>query len=186
VARARPDAGDATLFVSFTAQARPLAIEATLHALDARRELVDDGAVKLVIHDVSAQPPTSALVLGAAKFAGHVLQLPATSLTEAAFGIRIRSAIATSPAEGTREVTVLARLGVRGAAPIVLERIEIVGALGIVVRGARAVLCGGAGDVRPLTVQFPGYPGSTVDAGTIAPATAVRGEGDDLCVSVMF
>jgi hypothetical protein len=36
-----PSTGDGTIFIGFTAQARPIAIEATRHAIDAAGELVE-------------------------------------------------------------------------------------------------------------------------------------------------
>jgi hypothetical protein len=123
------------------------------------------------------------LVLGAEKSAGHVVHVPKV---DGAFGVRLRSAIATYPIEGTGEVPLLARLGVRGGAPIPIEKIEVIGTRGVTIRGARAWLCGGKGDDTPLTLVFPGYPASTTDAGTIDPTTVTRGDGDDLCVNVLF
>ncbi|MFI5300738.1 MAG: hypothetical protein ACHREM_21865 [Polyangiales bacterium] len=176
-------ASEATIFVAFTAQSRPLAIEATLHSLDASRALVEAGATKLAIDDVNQRPSTAALVLGAEKSSGHSIRVPHV---DGAFGVRLRSAIATYPVEGAGEVPLIARLGVRNGAPIVIERIEVVGTRGVTIRGARAWLCGGKGDDTPLTLVFPGYPPSTTDAGTVPPASVTRGEGDDLCVNVLF
>ncbi|MBI2393550.1 MAG: hypothetical protein HYV09_28480 [Deltaproteobacteria bacterium] len=175
-------AGDPTLFVAFTAQARPLAIEATRHALGATGALVEAGATKVEIIDVFVRPKTAAVVLGPPAQAGHVLRLPRDG---APFGLRLRSAIATHElASPTRTVSILARLGVRGLGPMPVEAIEIGAMLGATIRGARATYCGPGADPRPLTVSFPGYPSSP--AGTIAPSTATRTNDDDLCVDVLI
>lgn len=177
-------AGEPTLFVAFTAQARPLAIEATKHALDASGALVEAGATKLEIIDVNQRPKTAALLLGPAQQSGHVVRLPRDG---APFGLRLRSAIATHEIEApTKTVSILARLGVRDAAPMPLERIEIGARMGASLRGARATFCGKGADPRPLTVIFPGYPSSPADAGTIVPTAAVRTAEDDLCVDVLL
>jgi len=173
-------AGDPTVFVAFTAQARPLAIEATRHTLDDAGRLVDAGATSVVIIDLSVRPATAALVLGPANGAGHVIRLPKG---DAPFGLRIRSAIPTTT--GAKEISLLARLGVRDGVAIPLERIEIAALLGSGLRGARAVLCGPSADTRPLTVVFPAYP-STQDAGTTAPTAIKRHPDDDLCVEVLI
>lgn len=173
--------GDPTLFVAFTAQARPLAIEVTRHALDSSGALVEADAKKVEIIDVFVRPKTAAVVLGPPAQAGHVLRLPRDG---APFGLRLRSAIATHAVTSpTRSISVLARLGVRGLAPMPVESIEIGAILGATIRGARATFCGPGADSRPLTVSFPGYPSSP--AGTIAPSMANRTHDDDLCVDVL-
>ncbi len=175
--------GDPTLFVAFTAQARPLAIEATRHALDDTGKLVDAGASPVVIIDLPVRPPTAAVVLGPSTGAGHVLRVPRG---DAPFGLRIRSAIPTYAASGAKELALLARLGVREGAAMPIERIEVAALLGSNLRGARAVLCGPSADPRPLTVVFPSYPSSSADAGTTSPDAAKRRPDDDLCVDVLI
>lgn len=176
--------GDPTLFVAFTAQQRPLAIEATKHALDSSGALVEAGATKLEVIDVFTRPKTAALLLGPVTQAGHVVRLPRDG---APFGLRVRTAIATHELTNpTRSILVMARLGVRGAAPLPLARIEVAAILGGTLRGARATFCGPASDQRPLTLTFPDYPSSPADAGTISPSLAKRSADDDLCLEILL
>lgn len=176
--------GDPTLFVAFTAQLRPLAIEATRHTLDANGALVDAGATKLEVIDVFSRPKTAALLLGPTTHAGHVIRLPRDG---APFGLRLRSAIATNElATPTRSVMVMARLGVRGMAPLPVDAIEVSTILADTLRGARATYCGPSADSRPLTIAFPGYPSSSADAGTISPSAAKRSNDDDLCLEILL
>ncbi|MGZ3418317.1 MAG: hypothetical protein ACXWUG_04205 [Polyangiales bacterium] len=174
-------AGEPTLFVAFTAQARPLAIEATKHALDANGAIVESGATKLEVIDVAVKPKTAALLLGPAVQAGHVIRLPRDG---SPFGLRVRSAIATQ--EIGKSISLMARLGVRDQKPMPLESIEVGSALGASLRGARATFCGKGADPRPLTLSFVGYPSPPGDAGTIVPTAALRTVEDDLCVDVLL
>lgn len=181
-------AGDPTLFVAFTAQSRPLAVEATRHAVDANGKLVETGGTKLEIVDVFVRPKSAALVLGPPSQAGHVLRLPRDA---APFAIRVRSAIATNEVKApTPTVSILARLGVRGLGAMPVEAIEIGTVLGGTLRGARATFCGDGADPRPLTVAFVGYPSASADggsaAGTIAPSAAQRTSTDDLCIDLLI
>ncbi|GAC1540499.1 MAG: hypothetical protein NVS3B10_05190 [Polyangiales bacterium] len=176
-------AGPGSLFVAFTAQARPMAIEATRHALDAKGALVDAGATRLDVVDVFVHPATAALLLGAPKSAGHVVKVPRDP---AAFGLRIRSAIALSTGAAPKTVSLMARLGIRDAAPLSLDRVEVVGIQGQSVRGARATLCGPAADPTPIVVEFPGFPPSPLDGGAVEAATLTRLPTDDLCVDVQL
>jgi hypothetical protein len=174
-------AGDPTLFVSFTAQARPLAIEATKHALDASSQLVEGGGTKLEIIDVAVKPKSAALLLGPIVQAGHVVRLPRDG---APFGLRVRSAIPTQ--EIDKSISLMARLGVRDRGPMTVEKIEVGALLGASIRGARATFCGKGADPRPLTLSFIGYPSPSGDAGTIVPTAAARTAEDDLCIDVLL
>src|SRR5207248_3982039 len=86
-------AGPASIFLAFTAQARPMAVDVTKHALDASEAIVEPGATTLEVIDVFTKPATAAVVLGPPKGAGHVVKVPRT---DAPFALRIRSAIATT------------------------------------------------------------------------------------------
>jgi hypothetical protein len=172
--------GEPTLFFAFTAQARPLAVEATRHALDDQGRPEGAGTPMTII-DAAVRPPSAALVIGPGNGAGHVVRLPKG---DAAFGLRFRSAIPT--AAGLKELPVLARLGVRDGQPLPLERVEVSALLGLTLRGARAVLCGPSADGRPMTLVFPAYPASSSDAGTIAPSALKRAPSDDLCVDILI
>lgn len=176
--------GQPTVYVAFTAQQRPLAVEATRHALDASGALVDAGATKLEVIDVFVRPKTAAVLLGPSSQAGHVVRLPRDG---APFGLRLRSAIETQALDTpTRSVAVLARLGVRSMQPMPVDAIEIATILGGAIRGARATFCGAGADPRPLTISFPGYPSSSADAGTISPTAAIRTADDDLCLDILL
>jgi hypothetical protein len=175
--------GQPTIYVAFTAQQRPLAIEATRHALDTSGAIVEAGATKVEVVDVFVRPKTAALVLGPAAQAGHVIRLPRDG---APFALRLRSAIETHAIDQpTKSISLLARLGVRGMSAMPLDTIEIATLLGGTLRGARATFCGPGADPRPLTVTFPGYPSSSADAGTISPSSALRTPEDDLCLEIL-
>ncbi|MBL8720174.1 MAG: hypothetical protein JNL79_29585 [Myxococcales bacterium] len=171
-------AGEPTLFVAFSAQLRPLAVEATKHALEG--EVPSEVGTKLELIDVPNRPKTAALLLGPPVQSGHVLRLPKDSQR---FVVRLRSAIATAPDQ--RSISILARLGVRDGAPLAVGKVEIAAILGAKVRGARATFCGVGADDRPLFVTFPGYPPSP-DAGTIEPGAANRSKNDDLCLDILI
>lgn len=179
--------GEPTVFVAFTAQARPLAIEATRHALDDAGHLAAaSGKVEIV--DVFTRPKTAAIVLGPPSQAGHVLRVPRD---DAPFGLRVRSAIPTHAlAAPTPTVSILARLGVRGLGPAPVDAIEVGAILGGSLRGARATFCGDGADPRPLTLTFLGFPTGDAGAGdagvTIAPSAAARTANDDLCIDVLI
>jgi hypothetical protein len=176
--------GDGSIFLAFTAQARPMAIEAIALAVDDTGKIVEaTSAAKLPIVDVFVKPANAVLVLGPPKGAGHVVKVPRT---DGAFALRVRTAIALEGDGTAKDVTLMARLGVRELAPIALDRIEVVGTLGLAVRGARATLCGPSSDPTPLLVEFPGFPASPQDAGAIPPASAKRSSTDDLCVDVQM
>ncbi len=175
--------GDGSIFVGYTAQARPMAVEATRHALDDKGALVEAGATKLTILDVYVKPTSAALVLGAGKTAGHVIRLPRG---EAPFALRIRTAISVENLGGAKQISLLARLGVRDGAAIPLDRIEVTGILGTTVRGAKANLCGPSADATPLMVEFPGFPATPTDAGAVPAATVTRLASDDLCIDVLI
>ena len=174
-------AGPASIFLAFTAQARPMAVEVTEHTIDASGALVESGAKTLDVLDVYLKPPSAAVVLGPPKGAGHVVKVPRT---DAAFALRVRSAIATTAGATPQSLTLMARLGVRDGAPIDLDRIEVVGTNGLVVAGARATLCGPGADPTPLMIEFPGFPPSPTNAGAVPAASVTRKSTDDLCVDV--
>ena len=178
------NAGDASIFLAFTAQARPMAIEAIELAVDDAGKIIEaTSAPKLPIVDVFVKPTNAVLVLGPAKGAGHVVKVPRG---DAAFALRVRTAIALEGDGSAKEVSLMARLGVRDVAAIPLERIEVVGTLGLTVRGARATLCGPSSDPTPLLVEFPGFPASPQDAGALSPSLVKRSASDDLCVDVQI
>ncbi len=182
--RTKPPGGDPLLYLAFNAQDRPLAVEIVRLDVDDAGAPVEGATTPLAFENVNARPPAAALVLGAGKSAGQVVRMPHLDHPDAPFILRVRSAIALAP--GLREVSLMARLGVRDAAPIAIDRIEIVGGMGIAVRGARAWLCNGAhSDPRPLRVSFPGYPDEPDAGGVIPPASVVRSADDDLCVDVL-
>lgn len=176
-------AGPGSIFVAFTAQARPLAMEASKHALDASGAIVESGATSLEVADVFVKPASAALVLGPPKGAGHVVKVPRT---DAPFAVRIRSAIALTEGAAPKSASLMARLGVRDGSAIALDRIEVVGTNGLTVAGARAMLCGPDSDSTPLLVEFPGFPPSPTDAGAASPPNVPRKATDDLCVEIVL
>jgi hypothetical protein len=177
---------EGTLFVAFTAQARPLAFEATRIPLDGDGRPIDAAAQPLKVDHVVVRPATAPALLGNPHAAGHVLHLPRGA---DAFVLRLRSAIAVEP--GHKTVTLLARLGMRDAGYLPLGRVEVTATLGTRLRGARATLCGLAADPTPISLSFPDYP-AAMDAGVDANATVrdpsliTRHLDDDLCVEAQI
>ncbi len=159
---------EATLFVAFTAQARPLAFEAVRVPLDADDRPIEAAALPLKVDHVVVRPTGAPALLGNPRAAGHVLHVPRG---DDAFVLRLRSAIAVEP--GHKTVSVLARLGMRDGGYLPLGRVEVAASLGTKLRGARATLCGGAADPAPIALSFPDYPaapGAAADAGARDPA----------------
>jgi hypothetical protein len=173
---------EGTLFVAFTAQARPLAFEATRTPLDDDGRPIDAAALPLKVDHVVVRPASAPALLGNPHAAGHVLHL---ARGNDAFVLRLRSAIAVEP--GHKTVTLLARLGMRDAGYLPLGRVEIAATLGTRLRGARATFCGVAADPTPIMLSFPGYP-ATADAGPAVrdPALVPRHLDDDLCVEAQI
>jgi hypothetical protein len=97
--------------------------------------------------------------------------------------LRVRSFLEPpiADAKGGREVVV--RLGIDGAIPLTVGRIEVASADGSAFVGpAEAQLCGASADPYPLAVQLsPPWPVRTVP-GPQDPRFAVRHASDDLCV----
>lgn len=183
-----PGSTEGTLFVAFTAQARPLAFEATRIPLDADGRPIDAAALPLKVDHVVVRPATAPALLGNPHAAGHVLHL---SREADAFVLRLRSAIAVEP--GHKTVSLLARLGMRDAGYIPLGRVEIAATLGTRLRGARATLCGPAADPTPISLRFPDYPapagadaGADANAAVREPSLIPRHLDDDLCVEAQI
>lgn len=177
---------EATLFVAFTAQARPLAFEAMRIPLDGDDRPIDAAALPLKVDHVVVRPASAPALLGNPHGAGHVLHLPRST---DAFVLRLRSAIAVEP--GHKTVAILARLGMRDAGYLPLGRVEVAATLGTRLRGARATLCGFAADPTPLSLSFPEYPampdaGAGADASVRDPSQVPRHLDDDLCVEAQI
>ena len=173
--------GEGALFVSFTAQLRPLAFEATRVPLDADGRTIEAAALPLRVEHLVVRPATAPTLLGLGHAAGHLLHLPRG---DEPILLRLRSAIAVEP--GHKTVELLARLGMRDGGYLPLDRIEVGAALGTTLRGARATLCGPRSDPRPLALVFHGYPTPRPDASIVEPSKATRRSDDDLCLEAQI
>lgn len=174
-------AGDALVFVAFTAQARPLAFEAVRAPLGADGRPIDAAALPLKVDHAVVRPASAPALLGNARGAGHVIHLPRG---DEPFALRLRSAISVEP--GHKTVHLLARLGRREAGYLPLDRVEVGAALGTKLRGGRATLCGVGSATTPVLIHFVGYPDPVADAGVIDPSALTRHLDDDLCLEAQI
>lgn len=182
--------GDLDLYAAFGAPGVPRAFDVHLHAVPAGALAPDpaDPGEPVLTERAPRRPATARMLLGRSTMAGEVLHVREAALRRAfaATGVaalRVRSFLAppVADARGGREVVV--RLGIDGATPLALGRIEVTSSDGRAFAGpAEAQLCGDSADAYPLAVQLsPSWPVRTVP-GPQEPRFAVRHASDDLCV----
>lgn len=187
--------GDVALFSSFGAPAAPSAVDARLLAVPDGDISVDDAAPgePVALEKAARRPPNAALLLGRPQMAGVVARVKESAFKRATAAsgmavLRLRwvQPLPEKDPSGAREV--LARLGVQGAAPLTLLRVEVAsGEEGVAVARAEARLCGPEADPYPLAVSVlpkdvkdPAARGAP--AGVVSPMFATRHASDDLCV----
>jgi hypothetical protein len=181
---------DFDLYVAFGAPGTPRAIDARLYALDGSKDPQPNAPFEAIPFEAAVRSPANAYVLlGSPTMAGVILHVrqPAFRRAVASSGVarlRIRALceLPAVDAQSGREMVV--RLGMRGAEPLAIERIEVVSreAAGWISR-AEAHLCGPEADSYPLSVWvFPRVARQVVWPGPAAPALSLRHASDDLCV----
>ena len=189
-ARGEWQSGDLELYAAFGAPGVPRAFDVHLHSVPAGALAPDptDVGEPVLAERAPRRPATAQLLLGRGTMAGEVLHVREAALRRAfaASGVaalRVRSFLGApvADARGGREIVV--RLGIDGATPLTVGRIEVASADGSAFAApAEAQLCGDLADTFPLAVQLsPAWPVRTVP-GPQDPRFAVRHAGDDLCV----
>lgn len=184
--------GGLDLYVAFGEPGTPLAVDAHLvpvapDATEARAE--DVGEPVTVEPDVHHTPSTQ-LLLGRPTMAGVAIRVSEGALRRAyetsdRATLRIRSLLAPPAADASGGRDVVVRLGVDGARPLTLDRVQVVSteAQPWITR-AEAHLCGPEADPWPLAVSILPKPAAPTRPWPppIVPAMAVRHSSDDLCV----
>ena len=182
--------GDLDLYAAFGAPGVPRAFDVHLHAVPTGALAPDptDVGEPVLTERAARRPPTARLLLGRSTMAGEVIHVREAALRRA-FGasgvaaLRVRTFLdpPAADAKGGRELVV--RLGIDGATPLTVGRIEVASADGTAFTApAEAQLCGDVADTYPLAVQLsPPWPVRTVP-GPQDPRFAVRHASDDLCV----
>ena len=189
-ARGEWQSGDLELYAAFGAPGVPRAFDVHLHSVPVGALAPDptDVGEPVLTERAPRRPATAQLLLGRGTMAGEVLHVREAALRRAfaASGVaalRVRSFLGApvADARGGREIVV--RLGIDGATPLTVGRIEVASADGSAFAApAEAQLCGDLADTFPLAVQLsPAWPVRTVP-GPQDPRFAVRHAGDDLCV----
>jgi hypothetical protein len=205
-------AGDLALYVAFGAPGPPLAMDARIASApegwETAPEAVDrpearpvapererDAGDAVALETAFRHPTSSQLLLGPPQMAGVVARVRDSDLRRAlastdAAVLQLRSLLVPSGADARGARDLVVRLGISGALPLTLTRIEVV-SLGpdAPLRGAEANLCGPEADARPLAVALAepisaaGSRGSapTTPAPT-SPLAVVRHASDDLCI----
>ena len=182
--------GDLDLYAAFGAPGVPRAFDVHLHAVPTGALAPDptDVGEPVLTERAARRPPTARLLLGRSTMAGEVIHVREAALRRA-FGasgvaaLRVRTFLdpPAADAKGGRELVV--RLGIDGATPLTVGRIEVASADGTAFTApAEAQLCGDVADTYPLAVQLsPPWPVRTVP-GPRDPRFAVRHASDDLCL----
>jgi hypothetical protein len=185
--------GDVDLYVAFGAPGAPRAIDAQLYAFDPEADMRADTAYEAIrVERAPRRPAFAHALLGPPQMAGAVLHVPdaafrrALSLAGVArIQVRVLLDLPGEDARTGREIVV--RLGVQGAAPLAMGRLEIASLEPTpwIVR-AEAHLCGPDADPYPLAIAVLPTPTSTLRPQAqplpAAPVLAVRHATDDLCV----
>jgi hypothetical protein len=183
--------GGLDLYVAFGAPGTPVAVDARLvsvatGAVEAR---VEDTGDPVTVEPAVRHTPSTQLLLGRPTMAGVAIHVKESDLRRAyaasdLAALRVRSLLEPPSADtqGARDVVV--RLGIIGALPLTLGRVQVVSAEPQPwITGAEAHLCGPDADPSPLAVTLVPRPASaSTSPPPIAPAMAVRHASDDLCV----
>jgi hypothetical protein len=188
-ARGEWSSGDYDLFIAFGAPGVPQAFDAHLLATpaDAFGAPLDQPGEALPSDRAPRKPDRATTLLGSPHMAGEVVHAREVALRRgfSASGVvtlRVRSLIATPPADanGTREV--LVRLGSLPSNPLALASVELASKDSTVrLESAEAKLCGPDADPYPIAVtSTPTLP--RVPPWPVSPLGVVRRATDDLCV----
>ena len=185
-------AGGMDLYAAFGAPGTPVAVDARLVPVpDGQTESrLEDAGEQVAVEPAIRHTPSSRLLLGRPSMAGVVLHVRGAALSGAfaagdTAALRIRSLLAPPAADagGARDVVV--RLGIDGALPLTLSKVQVVSAEPAPwITRAEAKLCGPEADPFPLSVTLlPRPPDAPAwSPPTLAPSLATRHASDDLCV----
>ena len=185
-------AGGLDLYVAFGAPGTPSAVDARLVPvpIGATEARTDDAGEPVTVEPVIRHTPSSQPLLGRPSMAGVVLHVKDAQLRHAyalsdVVALRVRSLLMPPAAEagGVRDVVV--RLGIAGAAPLTLGKVQVVSVEPTPwITRAEAALCGPEADPWPLSLTLSPKPADPppFPRPTIAPSMAVRHASDDLCI----
>ena len=184
--------GGLDLYAAFGAPGTPIAVDARLvpapaGAVEARPE---DAGEPVTVEPAIRHTPASTLLLGRPSMAGVVVHVKEAQLRQAyalsdVAALRVRSLLAPPAADASGARDVVVRLGIQGAQPLTLGRVQVASLeQGPWITRAEAKLCGPDADAWPLSVTLTPKPADPPPAPsvTIAPPMAVRHASDDLCV----
>ena len=188
--------GDLDFYVAFGAPGAPKAFDARILSLPAGESEagVDDAGESVPTERAPHRPVSAQVLVGRAQMAGAILHLKESPLRAALAAsdtavIRLRTLLDPPPEDARTGRELVVRLGVPGALPVTLGRVQIVSleARPWITRG-EAQLCGPEADAWPLAVAItPPLLRATTSSdrdsrGPISPRMALRHATDDLCV----
>ena len=187
--------GDLDLYVAFGAPGVPAALDASLVALaDGAIESNPRDAGEAIPFDRAAKRPAHAsLLLGSPQMAGVVLHVREPAFRRATSpgkmaAIRIRTLLPLPILDAQNGREIILRLGIVGAAPLTLGRLQL-GYDHIAVKRVEAHFCGPDADSYPLSIAvtpklapLADLPSDADARPPAAPVLAVRHASDDLCV----
>ncbi len=179
--------GDIDLYVSF-GPVMPLAFDAHLLSVAPNTSAPDpnDNGEPLPTDKAPRRPTHAHPLLGHDTMAGEVLHLREAAFRRATaasgtLAIRVRQVLAPPPADAQSGHDLVVRLGMLGATPLTLRRIELVTSEPRFITGVYAQLCGPHSD--PYMLGFAIAPqGAARTPGAIDPSLSVRHDTDDLCI----
>ncbi|MDP9150573.1 MAG: hypothetical protein M3O36_11620 [Myxococcota bacterium] len=184
--------GGLNFYVAFGAPGTPLAIDVRLVPMPRGRveARIDDAGEALPVEPAVRRASDMQLLLGPPQMSGVSIRTSESQLRRAyaasdVVGLRIRSVLTTPAAgpDGARDLVV--RLGIAGALPLTLGRIQLLSrdARAPIAR-AEARLCGPEADPYPLAIAVlsKSTDAHASVAAAIAPVMAVRHASDDLCI----
>ncbi len=184
--------GGLNFYVAYGAPGTPLALDVRLVSVPrgAPESRLEDAGEALVVEPEVRRDPSAQLLLGRPQMSGVFIrateaQLRRVYATSDTAALRIRSVLAppASSQNGARDVVV--RLGIAGALPLTLGRIQLVSHdPHAQIARAEASLCGPEADPFPLAIAVVPKPTGLPEpaASTVPPAMAVRHASDDLCI----
>jgi hypothetical protein len=194
--------GDLDLYVAFGAPGIPKAFDARILSLPAGESEanVDDAGEPVITERAPHRPLSAQVLVGRAQMAGAILHLKEAPLRSALAPsdtavLRLRTLLDLPPEDSRVGREVVVRLGVPGAVPLTLGRIQIVSLEARAwITHAEAQLCGPEADTWPLALSIASPPPARADLetsiapverdprGPISPRMALRHASDDLCI----
>ena len=200
VPRGEWQAGDLDLYVAFGAPGAPKAFDARILALPSGESeaSVDDAGESVTTERAPHRPVSAQVLVGRGQMAGAILHVREASFRSALAAsntavIRLRTLLDPPPEDARIGRELVVRLGVLGALPVTLGRVQVVSleARPWITR-AEAQLCGPEADTWPLAVGIAPKPAAAPPTQTpapirdtrapVSPRMALRHASDDLCV----